>query len=40
MSTIRTFGGIKSKHNVCRGENCMGKFCEDLRKNGMKIINF
>ena len=40
MSTIFTFDGIEKKHDVYRGEDCMKKFCEFLRKHTMKIINF
>ena len=31
MSMIWTFGDIENKHNVCKGENCMEKFCELLK---------
>ena len=40
MSTILLFKGIENKHDVYRGKNCMKKFCESLRKQAMKIINF
>ena len=40
MSIIWTFGYKENKHNVCRGEDSMKKFCESLRKHAMKIINF
>ena len=40
MSMIRTFDDIENKHDVYRGEVCLKKFCESLRKHTMKIINF
>ena len=27
-------------HDVCRGKDCMKKFCESLRDYAMKIISF
>ena len=39
MSTILSFKGIENKHDVCRGKDCMRKFCESLREHVMKIIN-
>ena len=40
MSTIPLFRSIENKHDVYRGKDCMKKFCEYLRENAMKIINF
>ena len=40
MSTISSFKSIKNKHDVCRGKDCMKKFCESLREHAMKITNF
>ena len=40
MSTISSFRSIENKHDVCRGKDCMKKFCEYLREHAMKIINF
>ena len=40
MSTISSFRSIENKHDVCRGKDCMKKFCEFLREHAMKIINF
>ena len=40
MSTIWTFDGIENKHDVYRGEDCMKRFCESLREQAVKIINF
>ena len=36
MSTISLFRSIKNKHDVCRGKDCMKKFCEPLRKYAMR----
>ena len=40
VSTIWTCDGIENQHDVCRGENCMKKFCECFRIHTIKIINF
>ena len=40
MSTISSFRSIENKHDVYRDKNCTEKFCEYLRENAMKIINF
>ena len=40
MSTIFLFRSIENKHDVYRGNHCMKKFCESLREQAMKIINF
>ena len=40
ISTIWTFDGTENKHEVCKGEDCIKKFCESLREHAMKIINF
>ena len=34
-----SFDKSKSKLNFCRGEDCMTKFCKDLREHATKIIN-
>ena len=39
MSTTLSFKSIENKHGVYRGKDCM-KFCEFLREQAMKIINF
>ena len=39
MSTISSFKSIENKHDVCRGKDCMKKFCESLREHAMRIIN-
>ena len=35
-----SFDKSKSKLNYCRGEDCMTKFCKDLREHATKIINY
>ena len=30
----------KNQLDCCKGENCMGRFCKDLREHAVKIINF
>ena len=41
MRTISSFRIIENKHtDVYRGKYCMKKFCEFLREEAMKIINF
>ena len=40
MSTISSFKSIGNKHDICKGKDCIKKFCESLREHGMKIINF
>ena len=40
MSTVLSFKSIKNKHNVYRGKNYMKHFCEYLREQAMKVINF
>ena len=39
-STISSFRSIENNHDVCRGKDCMKKFCEVLRELTMKIISF
>ena len=39
MPTICSFRSIENKHDVCRGKDCMKKFCEFLREHVMKVIN-
>ena len=36
MSTISSFKSIENKHDVCRGKDCMKKFCESLREHVIK----
>ena len=40
MSTIWAFHNIEKKHTLYRGEDCMKKFCESLRKHAKNIIDF
>ena len=40
MSTISSFKIIKNKNDVCRGKDCMKKFCESLTKHALETINF
>ena len=40
MSTIWAFYHIENKHTLYRGEDCMKKFCESLRKQAKNIIDF
>ena len=40
MSTISSFTSIENKRDVCRGKDCMKKFCESLREYAMEIIFF
>ena len=35
-----SFNKLKSKLNYYRGEDCMTKFCKDLREHATKIINY
>ena len=32
------FGHVENKHNLCRREDCMNKFCESLREIVKKNI--
>ena len=40
MSTISSFRSIEDKHDMYRDKDYMKTFCEFLRENAMKIINF
>ena len=40
MSTTSSLRKIENNHEVCRGKDCMKKFCESFREHTMKIINF
>ena len=40
MSTISSFRSIENRHDVCRGKDCMKRFCELLREHAIQIINF
>ena len=38
--TSCSFDESKNKLNYYRGDDCMKKFCKDLREHAMKIINY
>ena len=40
LFTSCSFDPIKNKHDCYRGRDCIEKFCEDLRQNAMKIIDY
>ena len=40
MSTISSFKSIENKHDIYRGKDYLKKFCESLREDAMKIVNF
>ena len=37
MSTISSIKIIENKHDVCRGKDCMKKFCESLREHAIEM---
>ena len=40
MSPTSLFKSLENKHDVYRGKDYMKKFCEFLRGQALKIINF
>ena len=38
MSTISSFKDIENKHDVCRGKDCIKKYCIYLKEHAVKII--
>ena len=40
ISIISSFRSIENKHDICRGTNCMIKFCKSIREHAMTRINF
>ena len=40
LFTHCSFDNSKNKLNYYRGEDCMKKFCKDLREHATKIINY
>ena len=40
ISTSCSFDESRNKINYYRGDNCMKKFCKDLREHAMKIVNY
>ena len=37
MFIIWQFDDIENKHDVCRGKNCMEKFCESFKQHVIKL---
>ena len=35
-----SFDSTKNKHDCCKGEDCVERFCKDLKEHAMKIINY
>ena len=40
MSRKLAFKSIQNKHDVYRGKDWMKKFCESLREQVLKVLNF
>ena len=40
MFTNCSFDETKNKLDCYKGEDCMERFCKDLREHAMKIINY
>ena len=40
LFTNCSFDETKNKRDCYKGEDCMERFCKDLREHAMKIINF
>ena len=40
LFTYCSFDKTKNKLDYYRGDNCMKKFCKDIRKHATKIINY
>ena len=40
MSTIWTLDNLENKYSLCRGEDCVKKFCSSLREHATNVINF
>ena len=40
MFTNCSFDTIRNKLNCCKDEDCLEKFCKDLREHAMTIINY
>ena len=38
MWTIWAFDDIENKHNLSRGEDCIKKFCIDLKRHAENVI--
>ena len=40
MFTNSSFDVTKNKLDCCKGEDCMERFCKDLREHAIKIIDY
>ena len=40
IDLVSSFDSKQDKHSFYRGRDCSKKFCEDLKKHAIKIINF
>ena len=40
LFTCCSFDTKENKLDYCRGEDCMKKFCEDLKKHVTRIVNY
>ena len=40
MPTISKFIKIENRHGVCKGKDCLKKFCESLGEHTINIVNF
>ena len=40
LSLVSLFNSKENKHSVCRGRDCIEKFCKDLKELATKIINY
>ena len=40
LSLISSFNSKENKHRVCRGRDCIEKFCKDLKELATKRINY
>ena len=40
MSTISSCGNIECKHDLYESDDYMKRFCESLREDAIKIINY
>ena len=40
MFTNCSFDTIRNKLNCCKDEDCLERFCKDLREHAMTIINY
>ena len=40
INLVSSFDSKQDKHSYYRGKDCANKFCEDLKKHALEIINF